>query len=140
MAVLDPYRSALQARIKLRIEYLALLDVLPATPSWNPEYITQPPEPTTPPSSPVFDNVMPYLRQTMPPSDVTIPSHEDAWSEMTAMMSSLHALRDVGSDLLTWEIFTRARAWRRKDLNVVRSLYKVRPCPWLSTPQCRCRC
>ena len=121
----DPYRSALQTRIRLRIEYLALLHILPTEPSWNVESITRPTEPTRAPSTPVFDSVLPYLRQTMPPSDVTIPNHADSWTHMLDAMERLYCVRDINSDLLTWEISTRARAWRRKDLNIVRSLYKV---------------
>lgn len=127
----DAYRSALQARIRLRIEYLVILHILPHEPTWIPGPMDRPTETTRPPAMTVFDNVMPYLRQTMPPSDVTIPTHKDSWSQMTDAMTSIHALRDVGSDLLTWEIFTRSRTWRRMELNIVRSLYKVRPQCWI---------
>jgi hypothetical protein len=126
MTLLDPYRSALQSRIQLRIELLALLHVLPAEPSWHPQRISRQPKVTWPPSMTVFDNVTPYLRQVMPPSEVSIPSHEDAWSQAVDAIRSCHALRDVGSDLLTWEIFMRSKTWRREDWNIVRSLYKVR--------------
>lgn len=123
--LLDPYREALISRLRLRIDYLVCLDMLPREVPRSFGRIERPVEPTRAPVTPVFDDVTPYLRQSMPPSQVTIPDHESSWAQMSGAIESLQELGDTDDDLSTWEITRRSRAWRRNDLNIARSLFKV---------------
>lgn len=125
LSLSDPYRDALISRLRLRIDYLICLDLLPHQVPRSSSRARRPPEQTRAPVDPVFDDVTPFLRQSMPPSEVAIPDHETAWEQMSQAIETLQELEETGHDLLTWEINMRSRVWRNKDLNIVRSLFKV---------------
>ena len=80
---------------------------------------------TVKPDALVFDDMLPYLRQHMPPFTVTIPSHEEAKLEMRRNIEAIERLEVLGDDLLSWQIASRGRAWVKRDTSIVKSLYKV---------------